>query len=47
MKSGLHSSLMPATRIISASAAASSEVFLFNMVNGQDPSVFSTVKWEK
>lgn len=34
MKSGLHSGLMPATRIISVSTAASSEVFLLNMVNG-------------
>lgn len=34
MNSGLHSGLIAATRIISVSTAASSEVFLFNVVNG-------------
>ena len=34
MKSGLHSVRMPATRIMSVSTAASSEVFFFNMVSG-------------
>lgn len=34
MSSGLHSGLIAATSIISVSTASSSEVFLFNIVNG-------------